>query len=451
MVFSSLFFLFYFLPAFLGLYYLLPWKNHVLLAGSLVFYAWAEPVYLPLLLLSAALNFSIGLGIRARGKPVLVLGVAVNLAILFHYKYLSFFLGEVLGLKGGALTELAPAALPLGISFFTFQGLSYIVDVYRRDVEPQASFLKFATYKAMFPQLIAGPIVRYREISGEIGRRDLSGDRVRAGFEQFCLGLAQKILIANVLARPADRLFSVELADLPASTAWVGLVCYTLQIFYDFCGYSNMAIGMGKMTGFTYPVNFRQPYASRSVTEFWRRWHISLSSWFRDYVYIPLGGNRHGQARTLFNLALVFVLCGLWHGASWTFVMWGAWHGAALVLERLFLARWLDRLPALAGWIWTALVVMAGWVFFRADTLVDAMAYFHALAGLAEVKVAHPWQVEIGFAEALALIVGTGFAVRRTGFHVPAWARMPLALAALFFCALSLAAGSYNPFIYYRF
>jgi alginate O-acetyltransferase complex protein AlgI len=450
MVFSSLFFLFYFLPAFLALYYVLPWKNQVLLLASLVFYGWAEPVYLPLLALSAALNFAVGLAIARLGhwrRPILAAGIVANLAILFYYKYLGFFLHDVLGLPlaGGS------PALPLGISFFTFQGLSYIADVYRREVAPQASFLKFFTYKAMFPQLIAGPIVRYRDIASEIGARTLGNAQVREGFEQFALGLAQKVLIANVLAKPADRLLAVELASLPAATAWLGLVCYTLQIFYDFCGYSNMAIGMGKMTGFNYPINFRQPYSSRSVTEFWRRWHISLSSWFRDYVYIPLGGSRHGQLRTLTNLATVFLLCGLWHGASWTFVVWGLWHGAALVLERVGLGRVLQAVPAFLAWAWTMLVVMAGWVFFRADSLPDAIGYFVALGGMAEVKLPHPWQVEMGMPELAVLALAIACATLRIPVRIPVPARLPLAVLALAASALSLAAGSYNPFIYYRF
>jgi len=455
MVFSSILFLFYFFPIFLCLYYVLPWKNAVLLVASLVFYAWGEPRFVPILLLSALLNYSTGLAIAragARRKLWLVVGVAANLAMLAWFKYLAF-LGEALGQLFHVDASLPPVVLPLGISFFTFQGLSYLIDVYRKDVEAQPDFWRFATYKAMFPQLTAGPIVRYKQIAAEIGARQLPNARVLAGLEQFVLGLAQKVLLANTLAVPADRIFGLDPVTLSAPTAWIGLLCYTLQIYYDFCGYSNMAIGIGHMTGFSYPRNFDKPYSAASVTEFWQRWHMSLSSWFRDYVYIPLGGNRLGPLRTYANLAIVFLLCGLWHGAAWTFVAWGFWHGALLVIERMGVLALLARLPRLLAQGWTLLAVMAGWVLFRSHDMAAAAGYYIALGGQAARAEGRPWQVDIGPAELTALLVALACALTRGGAGQIAgrWRHAPLAVAGLALCAASLAGGTYNPFIYYRF
>lgn len=461
MLFSSISFLFFFFPVFLFLYYLLPWKNAVLLVASLLFYAWGEPRFVPLLLFSAALNYTAGLCIARSGanrKAWLWLGVSANLLLLAWFKY-SGFLGDAFNTAFHARLPVPEIVLPLGISFFTFQGISYLIDVYRGDVRAQSSFLRFATYKAMFPQLIAGPIVRYRQIAADIGERCLSNARLLAGFQLFAIGLAQKVLIANTVALPADRLFNADYNMLSAPTAWIGLLCYTLQIYYDFCGYSNMAIGIGHMTGFTYPPNFNRPYSARSVTEFWQRWHISLSSWFRDYLYIPLGGNRLGPARTYLNLALVFLLCGLWHGAAWTFVMWGFWHGALLVVERMGVKAWLDRLPWPFARAWTLFAVMLGWVWFRAADLASAAGYFAVLFGGAANPGAHPWQGEIGSLELAAIVVGLALALPRPREGRPRlaasgdgkWRHLPLALAAVVVCACFLAGGTYNPFIYYRF
>ncbi|MCC2971553.1 MBOAT family protein [Massilia sp. IC2-476] len=468
MLFSSIIFLFFFLPVFLSLYYLLPWKNAVLLIGSLVFYGWAEPRFLPLLLLSAALNYGVGLALastaahRRRARIWLTAGVSANLGLLIWFKYAGF-LAEAINSALAAGLPVPHITLPLGISFFTFQGISYLVDVYRGEVAAQSSFLRFATYKALFPQLIAGPIVRYRQVADEMGKRVLSNERLLAGFQLFALGLAQKVLIANTLAFPADRLFGADHAELSALTAWLGLLCYTLQIYYDFAGYSNMAIGLGHMLGLSFPPNFDRPYSARSLTEFWQRWHISLSSWFRDYLYIPLGGNRRGPVRTWFNLGLVFLLCGLWHGAAWTFVVWGAWHGAWLIVERMGLRKLLDRLPWPLAQAWTLAVAMLGWVWFRAADMDAALSYFAALAGGSANPSGHPWQAEIASLELVALAVGLAFAVMPTGRAPVAssgtppalmagrWARLPLAVACVALCACSLAGGTYNPFLYYRF
>jgi alginate O-acetyltransferase complex protein AlgI len=469
MVFSSVTFLFYFLPAFLLLYYLLPWKNSVLLAGSLLFYAWGEPRFVPLLMASALLNYGFGLAIaRAGGSPkrklALGLGVTANLGMLGYYKYAGFFASIAAEWMESDFTVPA-TVLPLGISFFVFQGISYLVDVYRNDVDPQKSFWNFAMYKAMFPQLIAGPIVRYRQIANEVEHRAIPPQRLWQGFRQFMLGLSQKVLVANTVAQAADALWRAGPDHLSTTGAWLAVACYGIQILYDFAGYSNMALGIGHMIGFTYPPNFNRPYSAVSVTDFWRRWHMSLSSWFRDYLYIPLGGNRHGAARTYLNLAIVFLLCGLWHGAAWTFVLWGAWHGALLVLERSWLGAWLERLPRTLAQAWTLLMVMLGWVLFRAPDVPTALDMLHTLFIWTDGGApAHPWRIDVGGAQWTALAIGALLAVWRTHAGAPGAATMaaaparwrfavqlPLALAAFVLCAACLASGTYNPFIYFRF
>lgn len=471
MLFSSVTFLFYFLPCFLALYYVLPWKNGTLLAGSLVFYAWGEPRFVPLLLLSALLNYGFGYAIgRANGarRTLLCLGISANLVALAYYKYAGFLVGIWNSASApwqGAIT-VPEIVLPLGISFFTFQGISYLIDVYRKDIAVQSSFWRFAMYKAMFPQLIAGPIVRYSQIADEIETRTVDNQRFGRGVQQFIIGMTQKVLIANTVALTADQIFAVSPAQLPVATAWLGIACYSVQIFYDFAGYSNMAIGIGHMLGFTYPPNFQHPYAANSVTQFWRRWHISLSTWFRDYLYIPLGGNRGTGMRTYFNLALVFVLCGLWHGAAWTFILWGLWHGVLLVIERLGLGGILARLPRLLGHLYTLIAVMAGWVLFRANSVHDAWDYWRAMLGMSNLAgPPHPWQMYAGPSALTALAVGLALAIlpafmpqETKGASLSPKARLlktyakPAALTLAFaLCVLSLAANTYNPFIYFRF
>lgn len=477
MVFSSAVFLFYFFPAFLFCYYVLPWKNAVLLIASLVFYAWGEPRFVPLLLASSLLNYGFGRIIAdasAERRNVLILGVGANLAMLAWFKYMGFF-GDMLKqlhLLDPAL-QLPPIVLPLGISFFTFQGISYLVDVYRRDIAVQSSFWRFAMYKAMFPQLIAGPIVRYSQIAAEIDVRPVDNARVWRGMQQFVTGLAQKVLIANTVAVFADRIFGVDVGQLTPGVAWLGIACYSIQILFDFAGYSNMAIGIAHMIGFSYPPNFQRPYSALSITEFWRRWHMSLSSWFRDYVYIPLGGNRRSPLRTYVNLALVFVLCGLWHGAAWTFVIWGCWHGALLVLERLGLGRVLARLPSPLAQGYTLFCVMLGWVFFRADSVPHATHYLRAMFGMLPTTTPLlDWQLNFGASGAAALAAGIVIACWRWPLRRPVSEAAPTALApspttlrarainrvtpllvaaGFVLCIASLAAGTYNPFIYFRF
>ncbi|MDO8379065.1 MBOAT family protein [Phenylobacterium sp.] len=384
MVFSSIIFIFYFLPVFLLGYYVSGWRTGALLAGSVAFYVWGEGPYVFLLLALIGANH---VGARAmdraqapaRRRLILTALIVLDLGVLAWFKYSGFLahsLNEVL--PGSPLPELTHR-LPLGISFFTFQLISYAVDVWRRAVPAETSLARFSAYILMFPHLIAGPIVRYADIAEELHADRRGSGRVGLGFQYFIVGLCQKVLIANTVAPVADHAFGLAPGTLSATAAWLGTLAYTLQIYFDFCGYSNMAIGLAFMLGFTFPKNFDHPYAATSLTDFWRRWHMSLSSWFRDYVYIPLGGNRGGQAKTLRNLLIVFFLTGLWHGAAWSFIVWGLYHGAFLMLERFGFGRVLAAAPRPLRHLYAVAVVMVGWVFFRAADLPQALAYLSAM------------------------------------------------------------------------
>ena len=472
MVFSSVTFLFYFLPLFFLAFYATGRSKTVLAVFSIVFYAWGEPVFVVLLFASILMNYGLGLRIeRAEGREArawIAAGVVLNLIPLLLFKYSGFVLQTLTALVG-----LSPKyavkysfALPLGISFFTFHALSYLIDVYRRDVRAERSIRDMVLYIAMFPQLVAGPLVRYKKIAGELHRPRITLDRTADGIRLFMIGLAQKVLIANTVSASADAIFALPQGELSTLLAWVGIVCYTVQIYFDFAGYSNMAIGLALMIGFTFPINFNYPYVARSMTDFWRRWHISLSSWFRDYVYIPLGGNRVSPARTYVNLTVVFLLCGIWHGANWTFVVWGLAHGLLLVIERLGFDRVLARWPAALQHLYVLVLVMITWVFFRADNVGQAFSYLGTMLGLGTAApFAPPAQRFLGWDVLLALAaaaVGAGPYGTRLGrwvFEGLSGAVRPLGsaaelgtLAVLFgLVAMSLAGGAYNPFIYFRF
>lgn len=479
MTFSSISFLFYFLPIFIGIYFISPFRNVALLAGSLIFYAWGEPVLILLLLISLMVNHGLGRLISARRQTkVLVLGVVLNLLALGVFKYAGFLIDlvePVLELLGAPAPDVQ-IRLPIGISFYTFQAISLLIDLHRRDAPPPRGFVDTALYISMFPQLIAGPIVRYKTIAEQLRQRRHSVEGFADGARVFILGLAQKVLLANTFAEVADAAFAVGfegavMGELSMAAAWVGLAAYSLQIYFDFAGYSNMAIGMGRMFGFELPRNFNYPYVAESITEFWRRWHITLSQWFRDYVYIPLGGNRVSRLRTYLNLWIVFLLCGLWHGAALTFVFWGAFHGAFLVLERAFLGKWLMAAPRLLRHIYLPLVVGLGWVPFRTNTFGEALSYYAALAGMSDEKgvftVADlaPKGMVLVFMVGLAaafwpLCIEIAGLVRRrlpvmNDHGVFLWGRyaaLQTGLAILFVaCAAALAGGAYNPFIYFRF
>lgn len=476
MVFASPIFLFAFLPLVLGAYFAAPRaaRNPVLLAGSVVFYLWGEGLGLALVVASVLANWGFGLAIataegRAR-RRWLALAVVADLGTLAVFKYANFAtanldaIARAAGLAGLAATTIP---LPLGISFFTFHAISYVVDVYKRNARAERRLADFALYILLFPQLIAGPIIRWRDIASQLAPRTPRAADVAWGIRRFVLGLGKKVLIANTLGQVADRVFALPAGELTTPLAWLGLVSYTLQIYFDFSGYSDMAIGLMRMFGFRILENFNLPYIAQSIREFWRRWHISLSNWFRDYLYVPLGGNRRGEARAWGNLAVVFLLCGLWHGASWPFVVWGAWHGLFLVAERAGLDRVLARIGRLRH-VYALTAIMGGWVLFRCETLGHAGRFFAALGGWADGDaVRQPLLQTLDSLVATTLVLGivgaTGLprwiGERRDTLAESGGTRMVLALAAdtgwlavvAVGAAAWLAAGTFNPFIYFRF
>jgi alginate O-acetyltransferase complex protein AlgI len=473
MLFSEPVFVFFFLPAVLLAYFGLGAKHRdvVLLVFSLAFYAWGERAYVLVLGVSIILNWSCGIfaagGRTSRSRRVLVAAIAGNLLLLVGFKYTNFLvdnLNVLLALAHVRPLHVGAVHLPIGISFFAFQGMSYVIDVYRGTVPPQRSLLKIAMYKSFFPQLIAGPIVRYVDVKPQIEHRSVDLDDFAEGIRRFILGLGKKMIVANVVARPTDAIFALPSSQLNGALAWIAVVGYALQIYFDFSGYSDMAIGLGRMFGFRFLENFNYPYIATSMTEFWRRWHISLSSWFRDYLYIPLGGSRVSGVRRYANLMVVFTLCGLWHGASWNFVIWGLFHGAFLILERLSVAK---RIPAPARplrHVYVVLVVLLSWVFFRAATLPAALSFLRALAGSASPTQTVPGvrmfvDTEVILAAALGIVGSTPIfpALRRRwdDWGGAATFREAAGLVGLMgvfaYSVMLMAAGSYSPFIYFRF
>jgi len=386
MLFSSLIFLSFFLPLALGIYFLLPCRSYTLLLLSLAFYAWGEPVVVGLLILVILVNFAIGLFIdrnceKKRGVW-LVVGLVANLLVLIVFKYSAFIINNanvVLSAGGFSSIPIPNLPLPLGVSFFTFQAISYLVDIYRGDVRAEHNLIRMGVFKAFFPQLIAGPIVRYREIAGELKSRKVTVDDFALGMERFIVGLGKKLLVADPLSKAVDTIFATSPDLLSSPLAWIGILSFGLQIYFDFSGYSDMAIGLARMFGFHFPENFDLPYNSKCIQEFWRRWHMTLSRWFRDYLYIPLGGNRKGGFRTSLNLWVVFATTGFWHGASWTFLIWGMWHGALLTLERTGFGRLLGQMPNLVQRFYMLIAVLLGWVWFRSPSYGHAIGYFKAL------------------------------------------------------------------------
>jgi alginate O-acetyltransferase complex protein AlgI len=482
-LFTDPFFLFWFLPVLFAIYFAAParYRNAVLTGASVLFYALGEPRFLAWMAGSIAVNYWIALGVeQTRGTPwarrLLILGITSDLALLAWFKYADWAAVNLNWmLQGLHLPSLqVPAiALPLGISFFTFHKISYKVDVYRHAGLVKRNPLDLTLYILLFPQLIAGPIVRYHEIADQLVRRTVSRAGFAGGVERFVIGLGKKMILANTLGGVADQIFAVSPHQLTSSVAWLGLVCYTLQIYLDFSGYSDMAIGLAAMFGFRFPENFDHPYVSLSVTEFWRRWHMSLSRWFRDYLYIPMGGNRKGSTRTVLNLLLVFTLCGLWHGAGSAFLLWGLYHGGLLILERGAGGKLLSRLPSPVRWGYTLLAVMGGWVFFRSATLPAAVQYLSTLAGLSpgDANLCRPGlYVDRWVATVLVVALVAATPIRpwlrsrmerlstrlespwRLGLEVGRSAFGMTALGGVLLLSVMLvAAGTYNPFIYFRF
>lgn len=474
MVFSSLVFLTLFLPATLLIYHFafnsIKLKNATLIVASLIFYAWSGLYYLVLLLTSAAVNYIFGILIgqkRQGNKAILTVSILFNLLLLCFFKYFGFFAENLnnvlLNNKNFAVPRIP---LPVGISFYTFQIISYVVDVYRGRAKEQKNFFYVLLYISLFPQLIAGPIVRYTEIESAIKQRNVKAEDIQYGLKRFIGGLCKKVLISNQVAVLADAAFQ-DINACTASVAWIGIISYTIQIYFDFSGYSDMAIGMGRIFGFRFPENFDFPYISKSIQEFWRRWHITLSSWFRDYVYIPLGGSRRGSKRTIINLLVVFLLTGLWHGAGWQFITWGIFHGTFLVLERIpLIHRLIERMWGPLRHIYVMVVVMIGWVFFRADSLQDAALF---LSKMFCTETAIPYTYTINFTpfNLLSILTGiffsapvlqhTGERLKRVGVISGTrskpiyYVSMCLYVCGLCFCIMSISAGSYNPFIYFTF
>ena len=473
MVFSSLTFLLVFLPVVLVLYYTVPGrlKNAVLFVCSLWFYAWGEPIYVCLMVFSTVLDFSCGRYVERyrgtkRAKYGLAVSVIVNLGLLCFFKYSGFVINTINQCFGASLpTHELP--LPIGISFYTFQTMSYTIDVYRNDIKAQKNIISFGAYVTLFPQLIAGPIVRYSTIAEQIDKRTHSFDSFGDGVRRFVCGLGKKVLLANNIGQLWESAYSMSAGDTSVLMAWLGIIAYTFQIYFDFSGYSDMAIGLGKMFGFSFPGNFNYPYISRSVTEFWRRWHISLGSWFRDYVYIPLGGNRKGRIKWLRNIGIVWLLTGLWHGAGWNFILWGVLYGVLLAMEKLFLLDKLNRAPKVISWLYTAVVVIVGWVLFAFDKIGYSIGFFGTLVGvgapLADTKAL--------FALISYLPLFLICAVAATPLGHIAYERMcgqkliDKRISERIMCASELAgmtvivvlvvscliSGSYNPFLYFRF
>ena len=443
-------------------------KNVLLAAASLVFYAYGEPVYVLLMVASSALNYLWARLLGGEGAPparrrgVMVLAVVQNLGVLAVFKYAGF-LTETLNAATGLGLPVPQIALPIGISFFTFQALSYVIDVYRGEVAAQRSFVRILLYISLFPQLIAGPIVKYHDVAAELESRTQTAAGFVRGLRRFIVGLSKKVLIANAMAVVADMLFAAPADQINAACAWMGAAAYALQIYFDFSGYSDMAIGLGWMFGFHFKENFRHPYASTSVREFWRRWHISLSTWFRDYLYIPLGGNRKGAARAALNRIIVFFLCGLWHGANWTFVVWGLYHGVFLLIEQyvpIFKRRGgasPSRARRVAGHVYLIVVVLIGWVFFRAETIGQGLGWistmftgwtFDAASTALAMSTLTPLNICVFAVGCIACLPVLERLRTRPALQRASWA---ISIVLLVLCLLSLASGTYNPFIYFRF
>ncbi|MEJ2619121.1 MAG: MBOAT family protein [Candidatus Thiodiazotropha sp.] len=480
MVFSTPIFLFGFLPIVLLIYYLSAAKirNRWLLLASLFFYAWGELFYVVVMLVSILSNYLIGIklehyrDIRSSGRFYLTLGVAINLLLLISFKYANFLVENfngVLNLVSLPDIEAPSIHLPLGISFFTFQALSYLVDVYRGEVPAQKKLLDLGLYITLFPQLIAGPIVRYHDISAQITKRNHSIEIFSSGIMRFIYGLAKKVLIANPLAEVADSAFALSGNELTLPLAWLGIFAYSLQIYFDFSGYSDMAIGLGRMFGFRFHENFNYPYIATSLREFWRRWHISLSTWFRDYVYIPLGGNRVSHVRVYLNLFLIFSLTGFWHGASWNFLFWGLFHGVFLATEHAGFSNLLKKIWKPVQHAYLLLVVMVSWVFFRADTLPQAVNYLHSMVNTQNISTT-PFQLHqlLTYEAIMVLPIGmllampiyptlkrwiqlyTQEAVVKIALLIDL-PRLILLCTLMFLSTLKVASSTYNPFIYFRF
>ena len=472
MVFSSLLFMFRFLPAVLILYYVAPVKqrNLILFLFSIFFYAWGEPKYVFLMICSITVDYTVSKIIEKRrqagenqqAKKWLLVSIVYNLSVLGFFKYADFVVGTVNNLFGFAI-PLPGIPLPIGISFFTFQTMSYTIDVYRGVTQAQQSWLNYGTYVSMFPQLIAGPIVQYKTIAQQLKERKETAEDFVIGINRFLIGVGKKVLLANNIGVLWDSISSMSAGKMTVATAWLGAAAYTFQIYYDFSGYSDMAIGLGKMFGFHFLENFNYPYISKSITEFWRRWHISLSSWFREYVYIPLGGNRKGMAKQIRNIAVVWILTGIWHGASWNFVLWGVYYGILLILEKFLLGKYLQKLPSILQNIYALFFVVVGWMIFAFDNTGSGLSYISMMFGAAGGGLADATTVYLLYNYAVLLILlilgstqlpkkmALSFVKKTDTSWVQTVARCVFYGGIFLLSVAYLVDASYNPFLYFRF
>lgn len=470
MLFSSITFLFIFLPLTLLLYYLVPFrmKNYVMLAASLIFYAWGEPVYIILMILSIILNYFRGQDIyekrdNARAmKMSLMFGVVMNLLILGFFKYYGLLMDTINAILPIDIPYRV-LALPIGISFYTFQAMSYLIDVYRKEVKPQENVLYFALYISMFPQLIAGPIVRYIDIEEQLKERSINSTKFGEGAMYFIRGLAKKVVLANTFGSVYEQVAAMQMGSFSTLTAWVGAIAYAFQIYFDFGGYSDMAIGLGKMFGFEFLPNFNYPYIAKSITDFWRRWHISLSTWFREYVYIPLGGNRCTPSRHILNLLIVWMLTGLWHGAQWNFMFWGLYYGVILILEKYLWGSKIEKLPSAVQHIYAFVLVLFGWVFFFSPTLGYAGQYLKVMFGIGAKGIFDKQGFFMIFTNWLLIVIailasaprGYKLLKKITGCwqseEVRAIVTCVVYIAMFLLCIAFLVTETYNPFLYFRF
>lgn len=465
MIFSSLTFLFGYLPIVLFIYFLVPikYRNLVLLIVSLFFYGWGEPIYISIMILSIVVNWIFGNFIgkyrdrkREKAKKILILCIVFNLLLLGFFKYWNFFATNI-SLIGLGFIKPIKIGLPIGISFYTFQTMSYPIDLYRHDTDPQKSLISFGAYVTMFPQLIAGPIVRYSDIAAQLNKRTITNKKFYEGITRFVCGLAKKVLLANNIGQVYEKISILQQNQQSFFTAWIGIIAFALQIYFDFSGYSDMAIGLGKLLGFDFLENFNYPYIAESVSDFWRRWHMSLSFWFRDYVYIPLGGNRCKPSRQLFNIIVVWLLTGFWHGAEWNFILWGVFYGAVLIIEKRFLSMHLKKIPSSLRHIYTLLIVCIAWVFFAFTNLTEGIQYLSYMFG-ANGQLANGYTIFFlrdNLLLLIACIIGCTPLPKQifNRFNQTRFAAfMPvIIILVMFICTAFIVDATYNPFLYFRF
>lgn len=486
MVFSQLTFLYYFLPIVMIVYFFASDKirNVLIFITGLLFYAWGEPFYVCLMLLSTAIDYTAGRLMakydddNKKRKICLIVSVCMNVGLLAIFKYSDFLIDSFNGvfstsitnpvvLVNKALNSLYPfglnekrVELPIGISFYTFQSMSYTIDLYLRNIKVQKSFLNFASYVSLFPQIVAGPIVRYEDVANELESRTVNIAKISAGIGLFVKGLAKKVLLANNIGMVWTQIKAMDYSTISVATAWLGIIAFAFQIYFDFSGYSDMATGLGKMLGFEFPKNFDHPYISKSISEFWRRWHITLGSWFRSYVYIPLGGNRNGNFKTYRNLFITWALTGLWHGASWNFILWGLFFGVLIIIERLGFGKILEKLPSAVSMLYTFVMVLFGWVLFDTDTLADAGRYYAAMFGAGGSLVDSYARYTIAsnaIMLTLCILISGGLGSRLISFceeknkRASAVAGVAVKIGGLLICTAYLVGATYNPFLYFRF